>query len=60
MKEYLLFSKRKALAECYEKRRDENHRMANCPVNVITFLYGNDLLNVENVKAFLEKGGEQK
>ena len=60
MKEYLLFSKRKALAECYEKWIDENPRIASCPETVIAFLYGNDLLNVENVKAFLEKGGEQK
>ena len=60
MKPYLLFSKRKALAECYEKWIDKNPQIASCPENVIAFLYANDLLNVEKTKEFLEKGGEQK
>ena len=55
---YLLYSERVELARLY-KKWTEKLNSADCPENVITFLFANDLLNIENVKAFLEKGGEQ-
>lgn len=53
---YLLYSKRVALARLYKKWAEEANA-ADCPENVITFLFANDLLNVEKVNAFLKKGG---
>lgn len=55
---YLLYSKRVALARLYKKWAEEANA-ADRPENVITFLFANDLLNVEKVNAFLKKGGEQ-
>lgn len=56
---YLLYSERVALARLYKKWAEEANT-ADCPENVITFLFANDLLNVEEVKAFLKKGGKEE
>ena len=59
LSKHLLYSKRKRLAESFERWRAENPGVANCPENVITFLHGNDLLDIKAVNEFLKKGGEE-
>ena len=54
----LLFRARKALAELYKKWINKNN-IKDCPESVIGFLCGNDLINVEKAKAFIEKGGTE-
>lgn len=50
----LVFSQRKDLAEAYKEWCLSNV-VADCPLNVITFLQANGLLNVEKAKEFIQK-----
>lgn len=54
---FFIYSKRKELAKLYEKWIKENN-IKDCAESVIAFLYGNNLMNVENAMSFIEKGGE--
>lgn len=57
MTELLLFSERRKLAKIYEQWIAENN-VKDCAESVIAFLYGYNLLNVENARLFIEKRGE--
>lgn len=50
----LLFSVRNKLAERYEKWLKEYPEIKNCPLNMISFLTSEKLLDEEKVKRFLE------
>lgn len=50
----LLFSVRNKLAERYEKWLKEYPEIKDCPLNVISFLESEKLLDEKKVKQFLE------
>ena len=48
------FNKRHQLAKCFESWAKEN-QAAICPLNVITWLLTDNMLNEENVLKYLDK-----
>lgn len=50
----LLYSERMQIATLYRKWL-EDLRVADCPENLITFLYSNGLLDVKSVVEFVQK-----
>lgn len=51
----ILFSIRNKLAEKYENWLKEYPEIKDCPLNVITFLVSEKLLDEEKVKRFLKE-----
>lgn len=55
--DFLLFSQRRALEKAYlEWIAKEN--VKDCPMSVIGFLVGHDLINTEKAIEFIKNGGE--
>lgn len=50
----LLYSERRSIATLY-RRWLEDRRVADCPENLIAFLYSNGLLDVKSVVKFVQK-----
>lgn len=57
--DFMIFSKRMALARAFEKWADEN-RVAKTPASVVTFLYGYGMLDVQKAFRIIEQYGEDE
>jgi len=57
--DFMIFSKRMALAKAFEKWADENG-VAKTPASVVSFLYGHGLLDVQKALGIIEKYGEDE
>lgn len=57
--DFMIFSKRMALAKAFEKWADENG-VAKTPASVVTFLYGYGVLDVQASFRIIEQHGEDE